>query len=148
MADLITEPTPPLRRAVIIRAIEDYAARYAWPHHPIVNDPARYIAEGHVPGGATGAEWEWIAEYIQQHPEMIAAPPLTEQQLHERNREREARAAELGEQAHAKFNARDYTAAYRLVDQAELIDPSPAKWVRIRGLIDQYANNPAGNEPA
>jgi hypothetical protein len=113
------------RKATIVRAIEDHAARYAYPHNPMVNDPARYVAEGHVPGGATSQEWEWIAAYIEQHPGVLTDPPLTIDQLRELNRVREANADAIGEQAKERFEAGDYPAARRLVEQAELIDPPP-----------------------
>ncbi|WP_328384240.1 hypothetical protein OHQ88_34010 (plasmid) [Micromonospora zamorensis] len=45
-----------IRQAQLAQAAEGHAARYAYPHHPLVNDPVRYVAEGHVPGGTTG--WE------------------------------------------------------------------------------------------
>ncbi|MEU4678354.1 hypothetical protein [Micromonospora sp. NPDC023737] len=54
----------PQRQAELARAAEDHAARYAHPHNPVVNDPVRYVADGHVPGGATGWEWEWIGEHL------------------------------------------------------------------------------------
>ncbi len=58
----------PRRQQVLIKAIEDHAPRY----HATIGSPARYIAEAHVPGGATSAEWNWIA-YLHRGPPRPAA---------------------------------------------------------------------------
>ncbi|WP_431976016.1 hypothetical protein [Micromonospora haikouensis] len=127
------------RQGQLARAADDHAARYAWPHHPLVNDPVRYVAEGHVPGGTTGWEWEWVSEYLRHHPEILTRQPLTLAQLDDRDRreaeQRRNLAGQLAGQAREAYDAGDPQRALAFVDDGERLDPAARNWPRIRALI-------------
>ena len=125
---------PTRRQQVLIKAIEDHAARYAPPHNPVGGlNPARYVAEAHVPGGASRAEWDWIAYYIAAHPEVLQRPPLAHAQLAERDR---SDAEDLMAQAEQAMQRHDFDEAHALLDQAQLRQPS-WNWPAVRASIDQ-----------
>ncbi|MDT5026981.1 MAG: hypothetical protein QOE61_3407, partial [Micromonosporaceae bacterium] len=112
----------PARQQVLIRAIEDHAARYAPPHNPVGGlNPARYVAEAHVPGGASRSEWGWIAFYIDAHPDVLQGPPLTPAQIADRDR---GQAEALLTQADEALQRHDFDEALSLVEQAHLRRPS------------------------
>ena len=125
---------PARRQQVLIKAIDDHAARYAPPHNPVGGlNPARYVAEAHVPGGASRAEWDWIAYYIAAHPEVLQRHPLTHAQLAERDR---SDAENLMVQAEQAMHRHDFGEAHALVDQAQLRQPR-WNWPAVRESIDQ-----------
>jgi hypothetical protein len=127
---------PARRQRILIKAIEDHAARYAAPHNPIGGlNPARYVAEAHVPGGASRTEWDWIAYYIAAHPEVLRRPPLPLAELERRDR---AAADDLLNRAGAAFDAGDMPRALALIDQAELYQPH-RDWDGYREIIRTHA---------
>lgn len=136
-------PIDGARQAQLIEAINDHASRYAGPHCAIrgmgPSDAARYVAEAHVPGGATREERDWIADYIREHPEVLDRPPLTLAQLAQRDRERAAeatgRAVALSREARRAFDRGDQAEALRLVGQGEALDPYARNWAGIRARI-------------
>ncbi len=133
---------PAGRQKVLVQAIEDHAARYAAPHNPIGGlDPARYVAEGHVPGGAIPTEWDFIAYYLRTHPEVLQRPPMSLAQLDERDRRQRAhardQASQLSRQARQAYLADDHTTALGLIDQAAALDPTGRDWDDIRRQIRQ-----------
>jgi tetratricopeptide (TPR) repeat protein len=137
------EPSVPVdRQKILIRAIEDHAAQYAPPHNPISGlDPARYVAEAHVPGGATPTEWDFIAYYLHTHPELLQRPPRPLAQLDERDRRERAHARDeanrLSRKARHAYNNGKYTMALDLIDQAAGLDPTDRHWDDIRHQIRQ-----------
>lgn len=63
------EMTQDEREARIVRCLQDMAANfYPWP-----GDAARYVIETCFPD-ATGAEWDYAARYISEHPEIKDGP--------------------------------------------------------------------------
>jgi hypothetical protein len=139
---------PARRQRVLIKAVEDHAARYAAPHNPIGGlNAARYVAEAHVPGGASRTEWDWIAYYIAAHPDVLRLPPLPRAELEQRDR---ATADDLLNQAGTAFDAGDLILALASIDQAELHQPH-RDWDRYRQVIQTHLadSSPAdtGDEP-
>ncbi len=140
---------PADRQKVLARAVEDHAARYAPPHNPIGGlNPARYVAEAHVPGGATPTEWDWIAYYLRTHPEVLQRPPLSLAELDERDRREQAyardQASHLSRQARQAFSRGDHAAALTLIDQAADLDPTGHDWDNIRRQIRHAQTTPFG----
>src|SRR5690606_582314 len=125
---------PPRRQQILAKAITDHAPRC----HATVGSPARYIAEGHVPGGATSAEWNWIAYHIAAHPDVLHGPVLSPADVDARNR---ALADQYDRQASAAFEAGNYQRALEFVDDAELHDPH-REWDAIRTRIRTRTNQP------
>lgn len=130
---------PPDRQKVLIRAIEDHAARYVRPFSPIPGlDPVRYVAQGHVTG-ATSTEWDWIAYYIYTHPEILKRPPPSFAELDDRDRREwqhvRDEAVRLSGQARRAFDAGDYLTALTIIDQAAGLDSIARDWDAIRQQI-------------
>ena len=129
----------PRRQQVLIKAIEDHAPRY----HATIGSPARYIAEAHVPGGASSAEWNWIAYHIAAHPDVLQGRILSPAEVESRNR---SMADELDRQALDAFEAGDHQRALDLIDDAELHDPR-RDWDAIRAYVRQHPQQAALVEP-
>jgi hypothetical protein len=119
----------PRRQVILTKAIQDHAPRY----HATVGSPARYIAEAHVPGGATSAEWNWIAYHIAAHPDVLHGRVLSIPELDARNR---ALADQFDRRALSAFDAGDHQRALDLIDDAELHDPR-RDWDAVRADIRQ-----------
>jgi hypothetical protein len=120
---------PPRRQQILTQAITDHAPRY----HATIGWPARYIAEAHVLGGATDAEWNWIAYHIAAHPDLLHGPVRSPADVDARNRELADR---LDREALTAFEAGEYQRALDLIDDAELHDPG-RDWDTIRAYIRQ-----------
>ena len=135
---------PTRRQQVLIKAIEDHAARYAPPHNPVSGlNPARYVAEAHVPGGASRAEWDWIAYYIAAHPEVLHRTPLTHTQLAERDR---SDAEDLMAQAEQAMQRHEFDEAHALVDRAQLRQPG-WNWPAVRESIHRAQTRVQAHTP-
>ena len=131
----------PRRQQILTKAIEDHAARY----HATIGSPARYIAEAHVPGGASSAEWNWISYHIAAHPHVLAGPVLSTTDVDARNR---ALADRFDRQALTAFEAGDHQQALNLIDDAELHDPR-RDWDATRAYVRRHMQlaNPTLAEP-
>jgi hypothetical protein len=137
---------PTRRQRVLIKAVEDHAVRYSPPHNPMGGlSPARYVAEAHVPGGASRTEWDWIAYYIAAHPEVLTNPPQPVAELQRRDRESADR---LDRQSLEAFKAGDYQRSLDLIEEAELYAPQ-RDWDDIRTHVRHHMStaNPADAEP-
>jgi hypothetical protein len=138
-----TENSPAIdarRQRQLVKAIEDHASRYA----AAGLGPARYIAEAHIPGGATSSEWEWIAYYIAAHPDVLHRPVMTPQDIDSRDR---THADELDRQAHQAFTDGDYQWALDLIDEAELYQPT-RDWNLVRDYIRPHLPDSLGSAGA
>jgi hypothetical protein len=129
LAEAVVSPD---RQQILAKAITDHAPRY----HTTIGAPARYIAEAHVPGGASSAEWNWIAYHIAAHPDVLHGPVLTPADVDARNR---GRADRLDHEALNAFEAGEHQRALDLIDDAELHDPS-RDWDAIRAYIRQHTD--------
>lgn len=136
----------PARRAHIVRALHDYAARYGGPAAPGGGGPeagARYVIEGHVPD-STPQEWDWAYNYLLEHPEVLTARPKTDHELVQERQQRAARAQELAADARAAFDVGELGRARELIDEASDLDPArQTYWARIRGVIEEQAHHSA-----
>jgi hypothetical protein len=132
----------PRRQQVLINAIEDHAPRY----HVTIGSPARYIAEAHVPGGATSAESDWIAYYIAAHPDVLHGPACSPADVDARSR---AAADGFDREALSAFESGDHQRALDLIDEAELHDPH-RDWAAVRAHVRHHMNPtiPAGSAPS
>ena len=144
---------PADRQKILIRAIEDHAARYVAPYNPMGGlNPARYVAEAHVPGGATPTERDFIAYYLRTHPEVLQRPPTSLAELDERNRREQSQARDqancLSQQARQAYLAEDHTTAMALIDQAAVLDPAGRDWDDIRLQIHEAKTGVAANCPS
>ena len=136
---------PAQRQRQLIKAIEDHAPRYA----AAGLRPARYIAEAHVPGGATRTEWDWIAYHLAAHPEVLHRPGLSQEAIDRRDH---TLAERFDQQALEAFNAGDHQQALDLIDEAELHEPR-RDWDTARAHIRQHmptrnGAGPVDNDPA
>jgi hypothetical protein len=122
----------PDREAVLARVIADVAGRY----QQITGDGPRYAAEV---AHASGPEWDWIYQYVRDHPDVLTAATPTHEALTQRDADERAQATAEGEAlskaAKAAFDAGDYPAALALIDQGETADPGHARWQQARVLI-------------
>ena len=144
-----TEPDPdwltPVRRAQLVKAITDYAPRYTAENtYGNINSPARYVAEVHVPGGATREEWNWIADYIRQHPEVRNGKPLTDAELAARDK---AASDVLSERAAQAVKAGDYPTALAIIDAAAPLYDHVEDWTGHRKWVSQRAAENAAPQP-
>ena len=112
--------------------------------------PARYIAEAHVPGGATRTEWDWIAYHLAAHPEVLHRPALCR-----RRRSTDATIPSPNGSTSRRWK-RSMPAttneALDLIDEAELHDPR-RDWDTARAHVRQHmptrnGAGPADNDPA
>lgn len=137
----------PGRQRQIIRALEDYAARYGVPDAPGGGGPAnaaRYVIEGHV-RDASAAEWDWAYDYLRAHPQLLHGPVKTDAEIAAARQRDRGQAQQLSGQARQAFDAGDRARALELIDQAAELDPGDAsRWEQIRTLIRGAENTPAG----
>ncbi|MEV0732385.1 UvrD-helicase domain-containing protein [Polymorphospora sp. NPDC050346] len=131
------EPLPawltPARHAQLVKTIHDYAPRYTAANtNGAINSPARYVAEVHVPGGASRDEWNWIADYIRRHPEVADGKPLTDDELKARDR---AESGVRSQRAIEAFNAGDTDTVLAIIDQAEPLYGHVEPWADFRTSV-------------
>ncbi|MGD9526384.1 MAG: helicase-related protein [Dehalococcoidia bacterium] len=144
-ADADAAGLDPDRRRLLVQLAEDYAALYGGPASPTpgASNAARYIVEGHLPD-ATSAEWDWLADHLAAHPELLRCPPLTDAQLARRTTLRTSVANRLGSRAHTLLVAEDFEDAQRLLQQARHIDPARAdRWCSLSLRVQQTAHEVA-----
>ncbi|GAA4554905.1 SNF2-related protein [Pseudonocardia xishanensis] len=132
----------PARARTLVRALEDYAARYGHPGAPGGGGPeaaARYVIEGHV-RDATREEWDWAYRYLREHPQLLDGTVKTDEQLADERAQEAEVAAELAAEARVAFDGGDRQRALDLIAQAEELDPQNSpRWDRIRGVISAQA---------
>ncbi len=115
------------RRWQLIRAIEDWAASWhnlSWTR----GSEARYIAEANQ---ATSQEWEWIAHYITQHPQVLTSGPVAEPGRAAAQAARKTAADWLSVEALAAWKEDNQPArALDLIRQAQTLTPADPLWER------------------
>lgn len=133
-----------VERAVIRHAVQDWAGAY----HNTIGDPVRYVTEGHLNSLVTAhglrAVWDAVDAYIRSHPRVLQLPVYGPEGREARQAARMVRARQLIVDAKAAFDAGEPDRALRLVDEAELVEPTyqPASGVtfdRVRDIIRQGA---------
>ncbi|MER6757618.1 helicase-related protein [Micromonospora echinofusca] len=140
----------PARHAQLVKAITDYAPRYTAANtNGVLNSPARYVAEVHAPGGATREEWNWIADYIRQHPQVREGKPLTDDELAARDR---AASTALSQRAMQALQAGDHATTFAIIDQAEPLYGHIEPWDKYRTAVQediarQQTGTPADPQP-
>ncbi|MEU4778987.1 hypothetical protein [Micromonospora sp. NPDC023633] len=136
----------PARHAQLVKVITDYAPRYTAANtNGVLNSPARYVAEVHAPGGATREEWNWIADYIRQHPQVREGKPLTDDELAARDR---AASTALSQHAMQALQAGDPTTTFAIIDQAEPLYGHLEPWDQYRTAIQEHIARQQPTAPA
>jgi N12 class adenine-specific DNA methylase/superfamily I DNA/RNA helicase len=129
----------PDREAALVRIITDAVPRY----QQLAGDGARYAAEI---ARASDPEWDWIYQWVREHPDILTAATPTHEVLEQRDASERAQATAEGEAlakaAKDAFDAGDYPAALALIDQGEIADPGRARWQQARALILEKSAGP------